>query len=136
MRQIVKRIGRVVAIDGRVATVLVQRQTACAECKANTTCHSTECEKMHISVLLDKGQILSVGQQVAVGVNDKKALYSVLMGYDLPLLVFCVVCLVASACTDREGIVAVAGLVSVVLYYIVLFVFRRKLDTYFSCSLE
>lgn len=135
MRKTMSREGRVVAVKGNVATVAIDRKTACGECKMASTCRSSECKQMFVHAALCESQKVAVGQRVEVAVAAHSAALSVGIGYGAPLCVFVASCAVASVAGASDALVACVGLLSVVAYYGVLFLSRKRIDRHFVCSI-
>ena len=135
MQQMVRHEGRIVAMQKDRAEVIVDRLSACAACKAAASCKSAECKPMRVTAQCPKGGQLAVGQRVTVAMAARSALLSVVLGYGLPLLVFMLACVATYIANCTDGVIALAGMVAVLAYYAVLYLFRHRLDNTFQCSI-
>ena len=90
---------------------------------------------MRVTARCPKGGQLAVGQRVTVAMAARSALLSVVLGYGLPLLVFMLACVATYIANCTDGVIALAGMVAVLAYYAVLYLFRHRLDNTFQCSI-
>ena len=75
------QIGKIVDIQGAIATVELERSSACAKCGI---CHSGETQTLHIEV--ENSIDAKVGQRVLIAVSEGSVLKASLILYLIPLL--------------------------------------------------
>ncbi len=146
----IKHDGIIIALneDG-TALVRIVQTSACAACKAKAMCASAEsAEKEMTAVLLsDKGRPMGygvldadkplleykVGDAVEVMVQQRMGWKAVVLAYLLPFFVMLAVMLVGNAIwAVREEILGTVALCAMALYYLVLGMFKDKLQKEFS----
>jgi len=118
--------GVVSHIDGRKVTVHFVQQSACAACSARMLCTSGESKQR--SIVADSyGQHFEVGEEVTVEVTSQLAWTAMFFAFGLPALVALIVVFPAIGWLG-EILAPVAALGALVLYYTILYGFRKKLD--------
>ena len=149
-RKMIKHDGIIIALneDG-TALVRIVQTSACAACKAKAMCASAEsAEKEMTAVLLsDKGRPMGygvldadkplleykVGDAVEVMVQQRMGWKAVVLAYLLPFFVMLAVMLIGNAIwAVREEILGTVALCAMALYYLVLGMFKDKLQKEFS----
>ena len=130
----IKHDGIIIALneDG-TALVRIVQTSACAACKAKAMCASAEsAEKEMTVVLLGDGQ-WAVGDTVEVMVQQKMGWKAVVLAYLLPFFVMLAVMLIGNAIwAVREEILGTVALCAMAVYYLVLGMFKDKLQKEFS----
>lgn len=124
MSQRIEHLGTVEHIDQGRVRVVVEQQSACAACHAKGICGEQGSRKI-IDVATADASAYEVGERVRVALeSNTMALQSVVWGYGLPFVVLIVALLVAKAAGATDGIAALSTLISVAIYYGVLYVLR------------
>jgi sigma-E factor negative regulatory protein RseC len=75
------QIGKIINIEGKTATVEMERSSACAQCGI---CHLGETQILHIDV--ENSINAQVGQRVLVAVGERSVLKASMILYLIPLL--------------------------------------------------
>ena len=146
----IKHDGIIIALneDG-TALVRIVQTSACAACKAKAMCASAESveKEMRVTLLMDNGRPAGyggldadkplleykVGDEVEVMVQQKMGWKAVVLAYLLPFFVMLAVIFMGNALWNvREEILGTAALCAMALYYIVLGLFKDKLQKEFS----
>ena len=135
----IKHDGIIIALneDG-TALVRIVQTSACAACKAKAMCASAEStEKEMTAVLLGERQDFAVGDSVEVMVQQKMGWKAVVLAYLLPFFVMLAVVAVGSGIGNRiagigEEVIGTVALCAMAVYYIVLGLFKDKLQREFS----
>lgn len=146
----IKHDGIIIALneDG-TALVRIVQTSACAACKAKAMCASAESaeKEMRVTLLMDNGRpagygVLDadkplleykVGDEVEVMVQQKMGWKAVVLAYLLPFFVMLAVIFIGNALWNvREEILGTAALCAMALYYLVLGMFKDKLQKEFS----
>ena len=143
----IKHDGIIIALneDG-TALVRIVQTSACAACKAKAMCASAESAEKEMMVQLaypqplpvGKGvntahQTYAIGDEVEVMVQQKMGWKAVVLAYLLPFFVMLVVMFVGNAIwTVREEILGTVALCAMALYYLLLGMFKDKLQKEFS----
>ena len=146
----IKHDGIIIALnkDG-TALVRIVQTSACAACKAKAMCASAESaeKEMTVTLLMDNGRPMGygvldadkplleykVGDAVEVMVQQKMGWKAVVLAYLLPFFVMMAVMFVGNAIwAVREEILGTVALCAMALYYLVLGMFKDKLQKEFS----
>ena len=143
----IKHDGIIIALneDG-TALVRIVQTSACAACKAKAMCASAESAEKEMTVQLAypqplpivKGentahQTYAIGDEVEVMVQQKMGWKAVVLAYLLPFFVMLAVMLIGNAIwAVREEILGTAALCAMAVYYLVLGMFKDKLQKEFS----
>ena len=133
-REMIKHDGIVIAVyeDG-TALVRIVQTSACAACKAKAMCASAESAEKEMTVVLLGDEQWAVGNEVEVMVQQKMGWKAVVLAYLLPFFVMLAVIFMGNALWNvREEILGTAALCAMALYYIVLGLFKDKLQKEFS----
>ena len=153
-RKMIKHDGIIIALneDG-TALVRIVQTSACSACKAKAMCASAEsAEKEMTAVLLsDNGRPMGygvldadkpllkykVGDEVEVMVQQKMGWKAVVLAYLLPFFVMLAVVAVGSGVGNRiseigEEVIGTVALCAMAVYYLVLGMFKDKLQKEFS----
>jgi sigma-E factor negative regulatory protein RseC len=77
-----------------------------------------------------------VGQEVVVSASKDVANRALLLGFGLPFLLLVSVLLLATRFIANEGVVALVALGSLVPYYVLLWLFRYRIQRQISFQLE
>ena len=145
----IKHDGIIIALneDG-TALVRIVQASACAACKAKAMCASAESveKEMRVVLLGENGKVKTennstqpyhVGDEVEVMVQQKMGWKAVVLAYLLPFFVMLAVVAVGSGIGNRisgigEEVIGTLALCAMALYYIVLGLFKDKLQKEFS----
>ena len=143
----IKHDGIIIALNGDgTARVRIVQTSACATCKAKAMCASAEsAEKEMTVVLLGDGQ-WAVGDTVEVMVQQKMGWKAVVLAYLLPFFVMLAVMFIGNGLlamgdgatgllgdeAKREAVLGTVALCAMALYYLVLGMFKDKLQKEFS----
>ena len=141
----IKHDGIIIALneDG-TALVRIVQTSACAACKAKAMCASAESAEKEMMVVLlgENGKVKTennstqsyhVGDTVEVMVQQKMGWKAVVLAYLLPFFVMLAVMFIGNAIwAVREEILGTVALCAMALYYLVLGMFKDKLQKEFS----
>ena len=151
----IKHDGIIIALNGDgTALVRIVQTSACATCKAKAMCASAESAEKEMTVVLlgengkvktennstqsyttlhDSTQSYHVGDTVEVMVQQKMGWKAVVLAYLLPFFVMLAVMLIGNAIwAVREEILGTVALCAMALYYLLLGMFKDKLQKEFS----
>ena len=148
-RKMIKHDGIIIALneDG-TALVRIVQTSACAACKAKAMCASAESAEKEMTVVLlgENGKVKTennstqsyhVGDTVEVMVQQKMGWKAVVLAYLLPFFVMLAVVAVGSGIGNRiseigEEVIGTVALCAMAMYYLVLGLFKDKLQKEFS----
>lgn len=126
--------GVVVKIEGQEVHVLIVQHSACAGCHAKGACTASD-SKDKIIIAQSRGDKYEIGDLVTLIGSNSMAWSALTYAFILPLilsiaLLFCVSGFVGEAMSCLCVIAMLA------VYYLVLFLFRNKLETKFVFYIE
>ena len=122
-------------IDGDVAHVKIESLSACASCHAKGACSAADQEEKYLHVPL-KGATYRLGESVQVQVAKKLGIRAVALGYFYPFLVLMLVLITMIAAGIPELKAGTFALLSLVPYYLVIYLFRKRIESTFTFSLK
>ena len=143
----IKHDGIIIALneDG-TALVRIVQTSACAACKAKAMCASAESAEKEMTVVLLDDEQWAVGNEVEVMVQQKMGWKAVMLAYLLPFFVMLAVMFIGNGLlamgdgaigllgdeAKREAVLGTVALCAMALYYLVLGMFKDKLQKEFS----
>ena len=146
-RKMIKHDGIIIALneDG-TALVRIVQTSACAACKAKAMCASAESVEKEMEVVLFGDEQWAVGNEVEVMVQQKMGWKAVVLAYLLPFFVMLAVMFVGNELlamgdgatgilgdeAKREAVLGTVALCAMALYYLVLGMFKDRLQKEFS----
>ena len=137
-RKMIKHDGIIIALHGDgTARVRIVQTSACAACKAKAMCASAESKEKEMDVVLLGDEQWAIGDTVEVMVQQKMGWKAVILAYLLPFFVMLAVVAVGSGIGNRiaeigEEVIGTVALCAMAVYYIVLGLFKDKLQREFS----
>jgi sigma-E factor negative regulatory protein RseC len=122
-------------IEGDVAQVKIDSISGCASCHAKGVCSAADQEEKYLDVPL-KGVTYSLGEQVQVQVSRHLGFRAVALGYVYPFLLLMAVLIAFTAAGTPELRAGTYALLSIIPYYLVLFLFRKRIGSAFTFSIK
>ena len=132
----IKHSGVIEKIMDDCIQVRIVQTSACAACKVAGYCNASESKEKLIDVYHADSHRLNVGDAVTVTASTEVAAHALLLGFGLPFVVMVTVLVVVLQTTGSEGRAALSGLLALVPYYAVLYLFRNRLRDKLSFSIE
>ncbi len=136
MRSNISHSGVVESVEDGCVHVRVVQTSACAACKVAGYCNASESKEKMVDVYTADTQRYSVGQAVTVMASRQVAAHALLLGFGLPFLVLAGALVVVLQMTSNELWAALAGLLSLAPYYLLLYFFRNRLRDKLSFWIE
>ena len=131
MEELIRHTGVVLSTDGETAKVEILQTSACAACKAKQMCMSAESQQKTIDAVM--AEPMQAGDEVEVVVREHLAWRAVLLAYVMPFIVMVGVIAVLDFWTGwNEAVVGTLSLCAIALYYILLSLFKHRLQKQFS----
>ena len=143
----IKHDGIIIALneDG-TALVRIVQTSACSACKAKAMCASAESAEKEMTVVLLGDEQWAVGNEVEVMVQQKMGWKAVVLAYLLPFFVMLAVMFIGNGLlaigdgaigllgdeAKREAVLGTVALCAMAVYYLVLGMFKDKLQKEFS----
>jgi sigma-E factor negative regulatory protein RseC len=116
--------------------VRILQTSACAACKIAGHCNASESKEKIVEVFTDHTGGYSLGQEVVVCASRDVANKALLLGFGVPFLVLVGVLVLVLRVTGDEGVAALCGLLALVPYYFVLYLFRSRIREQLSFYIE
>lgn len=121
--------GRVECTERDTVRVRITSRSACGTCKAREACGLAEAQEKIVVVPTPQAEQYAVGEAVRVGVRRGVGLRAVVLAYVGALIVLLAVLTGTIAGLGwSEGAGALAAIGGVGLYYVALWLFRRKIE--------
>jgi sigma-E factor negative regulatory protein RseC len=122
-------------IDHDVARVKIRSESACASCHAKGICGAADQEDKYLEIAVH-GNGFTPGEQVLVQVSRHLGFRAVALGYILPFLLLMSVLITLTFTGAGEFKAGLGALISLLPYYLALYIFRKRLDTAFTFSIK
>ena len=127
--------GTIEHIGDDAITVRIDCNSACSACHSKDLCLSVDKAVKHITIEPD-GRVYAVGQQVTVYSQRQLAFKALFWGYLAPLILVVAVLAGLILAGFSEAIAGVAALLSLLPYYLVLFLLRDKFKRTFVFKIQ
>ena len=128
--------GIIESITEGCVKVRILQTSACAACKVAGHCNASESKEKIVDVYCTDALRYQVGESVLVCASRDVANRALLLGFGVPFLVLVGVLILALYVTGEEGVAAIAGLLALVPYYIMLYVFRNHIQRRLAFYIE
>ena len=136
MAETIKHDGIVDSIEGDCIHVRIVQASACAACGAKSLCSAAESKEKIVDVYGADVHAYQVGQRVMVEGAAAMGMKAVRLAFLFPLVLMIVAVALAMGLTDgNEAIGAVAALLSLTLYFAVLFACKKRLMSEFRFTI-
>lgn len=135
MSKVVSHKGIVVAADGCKIKVQIESVSACAACHAKGLCTLSDKEEKLIDIESPKAVEKKVGDVVTVVVTQQRGMQAVVLAYILPA-VLVILSLVGFLNIVSELMAIILSLLSLAVYYIILYLFRNRISSKFVMTLS
>jgi len=122
-------------IEGDVAHVRINSVSSCASCHAKGVCSAADQEEKYLDVPM-KGATYRQGEQVQVQVAKHLGFRAVALGYVYPFLLLMAVLIAFTAAGTQELRAGTYALLSIIPYYLVLFLLRKRIGAAFTFSIK
>ena len=133
MADVIKHEGRVDSIDGDCIHVRIVQASACAACGAKSLCSAAESKEKIVDVYGADTTAYKVGQRVMVEGAASMGMKAVRLAFLFPLLLLvAAVALVMWLADGNEALAALAALLVLAVYFLLLFVNKKKLAREFT----
>lgn len=132
----IQHTGIITAITEKNIKVKIERSAACGSCSAKKMCGMNESKEMFVDVAQQPEYNLQIGDRVIVTSQSSAGWKAVFYGYLLPFIIF--ISLIGGMLFAQlsEGIAALSGIVGLIAYYFILYLFRDKISQKFSFRIE
>lgn len=126
--------GQVISIDGGHARVRILSKSACTGCHAKGVCSAADVQEKIIDTV-PTGP-MNAGDLVTVVIEERLGWKAVFYGFFLPFVVMFIMLFTFKAITGSETEAALFAIASLFPYYLVLYLFRKKIEKDFIFRAE
>lgn len=127
--------GIIEQIDGDVAHVKIDQVSACASCHAKGACSAADQEEKYLDVPIN-GTMYHQGEKVQVQVEKRLGFKAVALGYFYPFILVMLVLIAMLALGASELKAGSFALLSLIPYYLGLFLLRKRIESTFTFSIK
>lgn len=120
--------GRIVEITPEFTTVEIVSESACSACHAKGLCSMSESRTKIVQVPTVAWETRNVGDEVQLALKASMGHKAVWIAYVLPLFVMLCVLIALTLNGYSELLSGLLALASVAVYYLILLIFRKKLQ--------
>jgi len=136
MKADVSHKGRVVRMTPQVTTVAIEQHSACSQCHAAGLCGMADVAEKAIEVPTDPYAKYGVGDEVEVLLKASMGMKAVWLAYFVPLVILLVAILGLIALGVGEVVAGLSGIGAVALYYLLLWLFRERLQNEYVFTIK
>lgn len=102
---------------------MILSQSACSSCKSKEVCSIFDSKEKLITLKTDSADY-RIGERVNVVLEEKTGTLAVLFAYVIPFIVMIIILVIGFYTKMNEPVIGGLVLVSLILYYIILYLFR------------
>lgn len=132
----IRHSGVVDEITDDCVKVRIIQSSACASCKVAGHCNASESKEKIIDVFGENVSGLKIGDNVVVIASQSSGFLAVLLSSVIPLFLLIAVLFVTLYITGNEVTAALASLLSLFPYYLIIYMCREKIRTRLMFHLE
>lgn len=132
---VIKHTGVVESISGNCCCVRILQHSSCAGCSAQRLCNSSESKEKIVRVMLN-GTEVQVGETVSIEGTVVQGLRAVYICYLVPLVLLIAFLFFGVKMTGKDSVGIALSMGVLVLYYVILYLFRNSIGKHFSFSLQ
>ena len=137
MADVIKHDGVVDSIDGNCIHVRIVQASACAACGAKSLCSAAESKEKIVDVYGADITAYQVGQRVMVEGAAAMGMKAVRLAFLFPLvLLVAAVAMVMWLADGNEALAALAALLVLTIYFLLLFANKKKLAREFTFTIK
>ena len=126
--------GIVQKTEANSVLITITSQSACSGCHAENACSLSGKELKNIEI--PGSYNVNKGDEVTVQVSQSSGFEAVLMAYVIPLVVLLVSLIVLNLLKMSELMAGLLSLVTLVPYYTILYLFRKRVNNRFNFTLN
>jgi sigma-E factor negative regulatory protein RseC len=120
--------------DNESVTVVITSESACSGCHAEGSC--TLSGKVEKSVIVKGRYMVNQGDSVTVSMKQSTGFTALFLGYLLPLIIVIMSLVLLVAMKYPELIAGLVSISSLLPYYLILYLFRKRIEEKFIFSIK
>ena len=132
----IKRQGQISKISGQELYISFTQSAMCAHCQIKENCLSSAHQKRELKALVSNPADFQIGETVEIEISTLNSTYALLLGYGLPLIVLLGVSFLCSMAKLSENTNALSSIAAVIIYYIWLSFYKKKLEKKFHITVH
>lgn len=137
MADVIRHDGVVDSIEGDCIHVRIVQASACAACGAKSLCSAAESKEKIVDVYGADAEAYQVGQRVMVEGAATMGMKAVRLAFLFPLvLLVAAVAMVMWLADGNEALAALAALLVLTIYFLLLFANKKKLAREFTFTIK
>lgn len=118
--------GKVKSVNGDVITVSIISESACASCKAQKVCSTSDMKEKEITA--KSSEPFAIGDEVDVIISQSTGYKAVFFAYILPVILIIALIIGIIRAGFSEGLAGVGAIILLFLYFFVLYLLRNKMN--------
>ena len=136
MENKISHSGIVTAIAPNSVSVNMQVISACATCEGHNDCQFSESNNKEVTINTPHWKSYTIGEQVMVHVSHKQSANAIILAYVLPATIIIAMVVILSYIRLNEMIIATISIFSIIIYMLILYCFRKRLQKKFTFSIS
>ena len=134
-KTVIEHKGQIDSISGNKIKVHFLNISACASCHAKGVCTASDMESKEVEVFDTSGKFYE-GEEVNIILQQSLGFKALLFGYVVPFFLVLIALFTLDAFTKNEVIVGIGALETLVPYYLILYVLKKKKKKVFSFKIQ
>ncbi len=122
--------------DKKLRVRVIVDNAACKTCKVKKTCAVAKMNNKLVEVPKDENISVAQGEKIKIYFDESMGLKAVFLGYILPFIVLVAALAIFLQFIDNEGLAGLLALGAMILYYLILGLFNKKLQKTFSFKVK
>ena len=132
----IKHRGIVEKIEGSHVVVRIVQTSACAACSAKGLCNASESKEKQIDVY-EVNASYQIGEEVILCGSTSMGMRAVVLAFGVPVLILLAALFITMQVTDDDALLSsIIALVTVIPYYLIIYLMKNKLNKTFSFVIE
>ncbi len=136
MEQIVRHKGTVLSISGTHVKVKIVQHSACASCLVSSHCQVSESKEKIVDVFDAQSASYKIGDYVVVSTSRHMVIQALILGFIVPLILLLASLFLFLWRNNSEGLASLLSLCTLLPYYCLLWLFRKKMANTVSFHIE
>jgi sigma-E factor negative regulatory protein RseC len=128
--------GTIEKIEAGKLLIRIEKQSACTSCGVKGKCPLPESKDELITIDIENANSYKVGDEITVCLKTSLGLKAVLYAYIVPFAVLMIVLISVFTITKNEPAAGISALCSLVPYYLLLFLLRKKSKAKFQLKVK
>lgn len=120
--------------DNESVTVIITPESACSGCHAEGSCSLSG--KVEKSVIVKGRYNLNEGDNVTVSMKQSTGFTALFLGYVVPLIIVITSLIILVSLSYTELIAGLVSISSLLPYYLLLYLFRKRINDSFIFSIK